>query len=131
MSDGTLIKAGLYVDAQNKVRILQSDAADISSELLDEVVEILDKLDSFISATEAITQSFDQLALGVEKEKVSAIASSNALKAIERQCSIDEQQLKILIRERELELERLRVELEIVQQQEYTLKEYLQNFASS
>ncbi|KAM3725809.1 Intraflagellar transport protein [Dirofilaria immitis] len=130
MADETLMKAGLHVDAYNKIHLLQLDVADASNELVEETKEIVNKLNTFSDVTKAIIKAFDELAITVEGEKMRAISSRNVLKTTDKQHIVDEQQLQILIREREVELERLQVELESTQRQEYALKEYLQKFSS-
>ncbi|VIO87313.1 conserved hypothetical protein [Brugia malayi] len=59
------------------------------------------------------------------------MSSRNALEMADKQHVVEEQQLQILIREREVELERLHAELQCIQRQESALKEYLQKFLSS
>ncbi|VDK85579.1 unnamed protein product [Litomosoides sigmodontis] len=130
MADEALMKSGLYVDAYNKVRLLQPDIADASNEIVEEAREIVNKLNTFSNATEAIIKTFDGLATIVEGEKIRAMSSRNALKTADTQHIAHEEQLQILIREREVELERLHAELESTQRQEYALKEYLQKFLS-
>ncbi|CAG9531765.1 unnamed protein product [Cercopithifilaria johnstoni] len=130
MADEALMKAGLHIDAYNKIRLLQPDVADASNEIVEEAREIVNKLNTFSNAAEAIIKIFDGLATTVKGEKIRAMSSRNALKTADKQHVADEQQLQILIREREAELERLRVELESTQRQEYALKEYLQKFLS-
>ncbi|VDK67019.1 unnamed protein product [Onchocerca ochengi] len=130
MVDEALMKAGLYVDAYNKIRLLQPDVADASNELVEGAKEMVNKLNTFNDATATIIKAFDGLAITVEGEKIRAMSSRNALKSVDKQHVADEQQLQILIREREVELERLHVELESTQRQEHALKEYLQKFLS-
>ncbi|EFO18254.1 hypothetical protein LOAG_10238 [Loa loa] len=130
MADEALMKLGLFVDAYNKIRLLQPDVADASNELVEEVKEIVNKLNTFSEATEAIIKAFDGLAITVEGEKIRAMSSRNALKTTDKQHVANEQQLQILIREREVELGRLHAELESTQRQEFALKEYLQKFSS-
>uniref|UniRef100_A0A0R3S0E5 Intraflagellar transport protein 20-like n=1 Tax=Elaeophora elaphi TaxID=1147741 RepID=A0A0R3S0E5_9BILA len=130
MADEALMKAGLFVDAYNKIRLLQPDVADASNEIVEEVKELVNKLNTFSDATETIIKTFDVLAITVESEKIRAMSSRNALKTADKQHVADEQQLQILIREREVELERLHIELESIQRQEHALKEYLQKFIS-
>ncbi|KAL3982678.1 Intraflagellar transport complex B subunit 20 family protein [Acanthocheilonema viteae] len=130
MADEALMKAGLYVDTCNKMRLLQPDVADASNEIVEEAREIVNKLNNFSDATEAIIKTFDELAIIVKGEKIRAMSSRNALKTADKQHVADQQRLQILIREREVELERLHVELENTQRQEYALKEYLEKFLS-
>ncbi|VDP13111.1 unnamed protein product [Onchocerca flexuosa] len=106
------------------------DVADASNELIEGAKEIVNKLSTFNDTTAAIIKAFDGLAITVEGEKIRAMSSRNALKSVNKQHVADEQQLQILIREREVELERLHIELESTQRQEHALKEYLQKFLS-
>ncbi|KAK6111028.1 Intraflagellar transport complex B subunit 20 family protein [Brugia pahangi] len=131
MADEALMKAGLYLDAFSKIRLLQPGIADVSNELVEEAKEIVNKLNTFNEATEAIIKAFDGLAKTVEGEKIRAMSSRNALEMADKQHVVEEQQLQILIREREVELERLHTELQCIQRQESALKEYLQKFLSS
>ncbi|OZC07317.1 hypothetical protein X798_05683 [Onchocerca flexuosa] len=95
MADEALMKAGLYVDAYNKIRLLQPDVADASNELIEGAKEIVNKLSTFNDTTAAIIKAFDGLAITVEGEKIRAMSSRNALKSVNKQHVADEQQLQV------------------------------------
>ncbi|VIO87314.1 Uncharacterized protein BM_BM18155 [Brugia malayi] len=63
MADEALMKAGLYLDAFSKIRLLQPGIADVSNELVEEAKEIVNKLNTFNDATEAIIKAFDGVRL--------------------------------------------------------------------
>uniref|UniRef100_A0AAF5PIF0 Uncharacterized protein n=1 Tax=Wuchereria bancrofti TaxID=6293 RepID=A0AAF5PIF0_WUCBA len=79
MADEALMKAGLYVDAFSKIRLLQPDIADASNVLVEEAKEIVNKLNIFNEATEAIIKAFDGVRLRQSHYDISYVVECNEM----------------------------------------------------
>ncbi|VDK43833.1 unnamed protein product [Anisakis simplex] len=130
MAEEALAKSGLHLDSFNKIRLLQTDLAESSGELCDELKEFRNKVNAFQSNTDSLMETLNEFAKMVDIERLRAMSSRNALKAADKQKAADAQQLQILIRERRIELERLHVEYEAALREESEQKEYLNKFLS-
>ncbi|KAG7161842.1 intraflagellar transport protein 20 homolog [Homarus americanus] len=128
MADETLAKAGLYFDELNKIRVLEPEVAQQTSELKDECKEFVDKIRDFHERADHFIQVADNLSAAVESEKMRAIGSRNLIKSMSKQREAQQQQLLALIGEKKLELERLRVQYESLQRTEAEQLEFIEQF---
>lgn len=95
MADEALARAGLFFDELNKIRLLKPTSASDATDLRDESKEFLNKINSYQSSADSLMQAVESLAKMVEKEKLKAMASHNALKSVVKQKEAERQQLQV------------------------------------
>ncbi|XP_066455735.1 intraflagellar transport protein 20 homolog isoform X2 [Eleutherodactylus coqui] len=106
MAKDSLSDAGLHFDELNKLRILDPDVSQQTTELKDECREFVEKIDDFQKIVGGLIELVDQLAKETENEKMKAIGARNLLKSIAKQREAQQQQLQALIAEKKMQLER-------------------------
>ncbi|RNA29741.1 intraflagellar transport 20 -like protein, partial [Brachionus plicatilis] len=107
MAEEALSNAGLYLDDLNKIRLLDPESAQQTTELKDECKDFVDRILEFQKIVQYFSEKFDEISKLVEKEKMKAIGSRNATKSMQKQAEGQVMQLKALYVERKMELERL------------------------
>ncbi|XP_053202976.1 intraflagellar transport protein 20 homolog B-like [Panonychus citri] len=107
MSDYNLSRLGLYFDDQNRIRILDPNANQTTTELTSECSEFIQSTLEFQEIVDDFIQIVANLKEKVEKEKIKALGSRNSLKSVGMQKESNRQQLIVLINEKRQELERL------------------------
>ncbi|XP_018026823.1 intraflagellar transport protein 20 homolog [Hyalella azteca] len=127
-ADKTLARSGLYFDELNKIRVLEPEVAQQTTELRDECRGFVDKINDFHELADHFMGVADRLRDAVEKEKLSALGARNMLKSISKQREAQQLQLQALIGEKKLELERLRIQHDSLQQTEAEQQEFIEQF---
>lgn len=130
-AEDTLSKSGLHFDDLNKVRVLDPESAQQTSELKDECREFVEKIAEFQKLVGSFIEVTDKLSKDVEKEKMKAIGSRNSLKSIAKQREAQKQQLQALLAEKKTQLERLRLQQEALQKQEAEQRELIDQFSTT
>ncbi|CAH1800619.1 unnamed protein product [Owenia fusiformis] len=128
MADEALAKAGLHFDELNKIRVLEPEVQQQTTELKEECKDFVDKMSEFQSIVGTFIGMVDTVASEVEKEKMKAIGSRNLLKSITKQREAQQQQLQALITEKKMQLERLRVQYEHLQKEESEQNDFIEQF---
>ncbi|XP_022086298.1 intraflagellar transport protein 20 homolog [Acanthaster planci] len=128
MADEAVAKAGLHFDELNKIRVLEPEIHQQTSELKEECQEFVEKIGSFQTIVEGLIKMVDSLAKEVEKEKMKAIGSRNLLKSIAKQREAQQQQLQALIAEKKTQLERYRIQTAALQKEETEQNEFIEQF---
>ncbi|XP_074642395.1 intraflagellar transport protein 20 homolog [Tubulanus polymorphus] len=128
MADEALSRAGLHFDELNKIRVLEPDSAQQTSELKEECKDFVEKISDFQKIVGTFIETVDNVAKEVEKEKMKAIGSRNLLKSIAKQREAQQQQLQALIAEKKMQLERLRLQHESLQKEEIEQNEFIEQF---
>ncbi|KAM5180769.1 intraflagellar transport protein 20 homolog [Mantella aurantiaca] len=93
MAKDSLSEAGLHFDELNKLRILDPDVSQQTTELKEECREFVDKIGDFQKIVGGLIDIVDQLAKETENEKMKAIGARNLLKSIAKQREAQQQQL--------------------------------------
>lgn len=128
MADEALARAGLHFDELNKIRVLEPEVSQQTTELKEECKDFVDKIDEFQKIVGTFIEVVDNVSKEVEKEKMKAIGSRNLLKSIAKQREAQQQQLQALITERKMQLERLRIQYEALQKEESEQNEFIEQF---
>ncbi|XP_066455732.1 intraflagellar transport protein 20 homolog isoform X1 [Eleutherodactylus coqui] len=128
MAKDSLSDAGLHFDELNKLRILDPDVSQQTTELKDECREFVEKIDDFQKIVGGLIELVDQLAKETENEKMKAIGARNLLKSIAKQREAQQQQLQALIAEKKMQLERYRIEYEALCKVEAEQNEFIDQF---
>ncbi len=148
MADEALSHAGLFLDELNKIRLLEPESAQQTSELKDECKEFVDSklienylfiffylksslkigILEFQKIVKAFTEKFDEVSKLVEKEKMKAIGSRNAAKSMQKQVEGQIMQLKALFNEKLMQLDRLRRQYDSLVKKEAEQTEFIQQF---
>ncbi|XP_054155538.1 intraflagellar transport protein 20 homolog [Oppia nitens] len=116
--DKLMLSAGLYIDELNKIRIIDPQLTDKSSELKNEGIEFIEKTQQFQKIIDNFVEIVENLAKHVESARIRAIGSRNLLKTFEQKHESDIQQLRTLIKEKKHELDRLRVQYDSLKREE-------------
>nr|XP_046245270.1 intraflagellar transport protein 20 homolog isoform X2 [Scatophagus argus] len=105
MAKDPLAEAGFYFDELNKLRVLDPDVSQKTSELKEECKEFVDKIGQFQKIVGGLIELVDELAKEAETEKMKAIGARNLLKSVAKQREAQQQQLQALIAEKKMQLE--------------------------
>ncbi|GAB5580750.1 intraflagellar transport protein 20 homolog [Prionailurus iriomotensis] len=137
MAKDILGEAGLHFDELNKLRVLDPEVTQQTTELKEECKDFVDKWSSpngtneigqFQKIVGGLIELVDQLAKEAENEKMKAIGARNLLKSIAKQREAQQQQLRALIAEKKMQLERYRVEYEALCKVEAEQNEFIDQF---
>ncbi|CAI5677665.1 unnamed protein product [Oreochromis niloticus] len=105
MATDPLAEAGFYFDELNKLRVLEPDVSQKTSELKEECKEFVDKIGQFQKIVGGLIELVDDLAKEAETEKMKAIGARNLLTSVAKQREAQQQQLQALIAEKKMQLE--------------------------
>ncbi|XP_075891991.1 intraflagellar transport protein 20 homolog isoform X2 [Nelusetta ayraudi] len=128
MAKDPLAEAGFYFDELNKLRVLEPDVSQRTSELKEECKEFVDKIGQFQKIVGGLMALMDELSKEVETEKMKAIGARNLLKSVAKQREAQQQQLQALIAEKKMQLERYRIEYEALSKVEAEQNEFIDQF---
>ncbi|XP_013420737.1 intraflagellar transport protein 20 homolog [Lingula anatina] len=128
MADEALARAGLHFDELNKIRVLEPEVSQDTTELKEECKDFVDKMGEFQKIVGSFIDMVDKVSKEVEKEKMKAIGSRNLLKSIAKQREAQQQQLQALLAEKKMQSERLRVQYEALQKEEAEQNEFIEQF---
>ncbi|CAH2219830.1 intraflagellar transport 20 homolog [Pelobates cultripes] len=106
MARDSLSEAGLHFDELNKLRVLDPEVSQQTTELKEECKDFVDKIGQFQNIVGGLIDLVDQLAKETENEKMKAIGARNLLRSIAKQREAQQQQLYALIAEKKMQLER-------------------------
>ncbi|XP_015795675.1 intraflagellar transport protein 20 homolog B-like [Tetranychus urticae] len=106
MSDYNLSRLGLYFD-KDSIHIFDPSSNQTTTELITECSEFIQSTKEFKDIVDDFILIVANLKEKVEKEKIKALGSRNALESIGIQKELHRQQLVVLINEKRQELERL------------------------
>ncbi|XP_063225205.1 intraflagellar transport protein 20 homolog [Bacillus rossius redtenbacheri] len=101
---------GLFFDELNKIRVLQPEVFQQTTQLKEDCKDFVEKITEFHKFADGFIQMVDGLAREVESETMKAIGVRNLLKSVTKQREAEQQQLQACITEKAMELERLRVQ---------------------
>ncbi|KAH7720834.1 intraflagellar transport protein 20 [Aphelenchoides avenae] len=125
-----LPNSDVVIDDLNRIRIANPDVVESSNALKGESEHFVDTIDAFNSLVNNILPTLSEIGKIADAERLRAMAAENALKSSDGANSEENQQMQIIIRERQMELERLKVELRHVKQIEAQQNEFLQKLRS-
>ncbi|KAK5613550.1 Intraflagellar transport protein 20 [Crenichthys baileyi] len=128
MAKDPLAEAGFYFDELNKLRVLEPEVSQKTSELKEECKEFVDKIGQFQKIVGGLIEMVDELAKEAETEKMKAIGARNLLKSVAKQREAQQQQLQALIAEKKMQLERYRIEYEALSKVESEQDEFIDQF---
>uniref|UniRef100_A0AAQ4PBR9 Intraflagellar transport 20 homolog (Chlamydomonas) n=1 Tax=Gasterosteus aculeatus aculeatus TaxID=481459 RepID=A0AAQ4PBR9_GASAC len=156
MAKDPLAEAGFYVDELNKLRVLDPDVSQKTSELKEECKEFVDskhgmfsigfylqhqpvlrvlqavlcfsEISQFQKIVGGLIELVDELAKEAETEKMKAIGARNLLKSVAKQREAQQQQLQALIAEKKMQLERYHIEYEALSKVESEQNEFIDQF---
>ncbi|KAL4647181.1 hypothetical protein GN956_G8484 [Arapaima gigas] len=128
MDRDPLAEAGLHFDELNKLRVLDPEVRQKTTELREECKDFVDKIVQFQKIVGGLIEHVDQLAKEAETEKMKAIGARNLLKSVAKQREAQQQQLQALIAEKKMQLERYRIEHEALAKVEAEQNEFIDQF---
>ncbi|KAH9377004.1 hypothetical protein HPB48_018746 [Haemaphysalis longicornis] len=105
MANEVFLRAGLYIDELNKIRIADPEATRQTQELKDDCHKFIERMTEFQSVVDKYIAISDKLAAEVEQEKLKAIGSRSLLKSVAKDREMHQQQLQALVLEKKIELE--------------------------
>ncbi|KAJ8312566.1 hypothetical protein KUTeg_009939, partial [Tegillarca granosa] len=73
MADEALARAGLHFDELNKIRVLEPEVSQQTTELKEECKDFVDKIDEFQKIVGTFIEVVDNVSKEVEKEKMKVI----------------------------------------------------------
>ncbi|KAK8785142.1 hypothetical protein V5799_008493 [Amblyomma americanum] len=129
MANEVFLRAGIYVDELNKIRIADPDATRQTQELKDDCHKFIERMTEFQSVVDKYIAISDKLAAEVEQEKLKAIGSRNLLKSVAKDREMQQQQLQALVLEKKIELERLRIQLNALKREEAEQNDLIEQFS--
>ncbi|CAF1309533.1 unnamed protein product [Didymodactylos carnosus] len=131
---------GLFIDDENKIRIIEPEKVTDSAELRDECKDFIENVLEFKKIVDTLIEKTEQYSKHVEEARLKSIGAKNMLKSAAKYREFEKQQLQALIKEKMVELDRLRSEYESLQKTEreqsekiehLSLKAYVYNYGSS
>ncbi|KAJ8367867.1 hypothetical protein SKAU_G00078950 [Synaphobranchus kaupii] len=128
MAKDPLAEAGLHFDELNKLRVLEPEVGQKTTELKEECKEFVDKIGQFQKIVGDLIDLVDELAKEAETEKMKAIGARNLLKSVAKQREGQQQQLHALITEKKMQLERYRIEYDALSKVEAEQSEFIDQF---
>ncbi|XP_048836904.1 intraflagellar transport protein 20 homolog [Brienomyrus brachyistius] len=128
MATDPLAEAGLHFDDFNKLRVLEPEVGQRSTELKEECKDFLDKIGQFQKIVGGLIDHVDMLAKEAEREKMKAIGARNLLRSVAKQREAQQQQLEALLAEKRMQLERYRIEYEALSKVEAEQNEFIDQF---
>ncbi|KAG5836745.1 intraflagellar transport protein 20 homolog [Anguilla rostrata] len=128
MAKDPLAEACLHFDELNKLRVLEPEVAQKTTELKEECKEFVDKIGQFQKIVGDLIDLVDELAKEAETEKMKAIGARNLLKSVAKQRESQQQQLQALITEKKMQLERYRIEYDALSKVEAEQSEFIDQF---
>ncbi|XP_054618738.1 intraflagellar transport protein 20 homolog [Dunckerocampus dactyliophorus] len=128
MAQDLLGEEGIFFDDLNKLRALEPDVSQKTTELKEECKEFVNKIGQFQNKVGGLIQLVDELAKETETEKFKVIGARNLLKLVAKQREALQQQLQALIDEKKMQLERYCIECEALSKVESEQNEFINQF---
>ncbi|UJR32987.1 hypothetical protein I4U23_020449 [Adineta vaga] len=126
MAEEALSNFGLFIDNENKIRLIDPERLADSNELRDECQDFTDNVLEFKRIVDALIEKTLDYSKQVEIARLKAIGMRNLLKSTAKYRKFEKQQLQSLIKEKMIELDRLRTEYESLQKIDHGQTEIMQ-----
>ncbi|TRY61364.1 hypothetical protein TCAL_04406 [Tigriopus californicus] len=126
MEGRDLTRYGIRFDDLNRVRVIDEETENHSSDLRDTCNAFLRDTTEFQKIADSFIKIFDHVSKAVEQEKIRAIGSRNLLQTFSKQRESQTQQLDALIREKKLEGERLQAQYQSLVKLEAMQNEFIE-----
>lgn len=126
-----LARIGLFFDESGKLRVLDPEVQTSATELAIDCNEFITESKEFQEIVKEFTSVIQTLSEAVEKTKIKALGSRNALDTISKRKLIARQQLEVKLGEKSLQLERLKMQHESLMKQERELNDLIIQLSSS
>uniref|UniRef100_A0A0N5BDZ6 Intraflagellar transport protein 20 n=1 Tax=Strongyloides papillosus TaxID=174720 RepID=A0A0N5BDZ6_STREA len=125
------IEDNVYIDELNRLKLINVDVAESSQTLKNEGSEFIDKIERFRESARYLIDSMKELGKTVDLARLKALETRNALRNNDNEKINEQQQLRILIRQKQIELERLKDEVDSLRQIEAQQRELKGKLQSS
>ncbi|CAF0747499.1 unnamed protein product [Rotaria sp. Silwood1] len=129
MVEEALSNFGLFIDDENKIRLIDPERVTDSAELRDECKDFTDNVLEFKKIVDTLIEKTEEYAKQVEAARLKSIGAKNMLKSAAKYREFEKQQLQSLIKEKVVELERLRAEYESLQKTEREQNEKMEQLS--
>ncbi|CAF3636143.1 unnamed protein product [Rotaria sp. Silwood1] len=129
MVEEALSNFGLFIDDENKIRLIDPERLTDSAELRDECKDFVDNVLEFKKIVDTLIEKTEEYSKQVEAARLKAIGAKNMLKSSTKYREFEKQQLQSLIKEKMIELDRLRVEYESLQKTEREQSEKMEQLS--
>ncbi|CAF1180887.1 unnamed protein product [Adineta steineri] len=129
MVDEALSNFGLFIDDENKIRLINPERVTDSAELRDECKDFIDNVLEFKKIVDTLIEKTEDYSKQVEAARLRSIGAKNMLKSAAKYREFEKQQLQSLIKEKMVELERLRAEHESLQKTEREQNEKMEQLS--
>ncbi|CEF69199.1 Intraflagellar transport protein 20 homolog [Strongyloides ratti] len=125
------IEDNVYIDELNRLKLINANVSESSQTLKNETSEFVVKVDKFFESAKFLIDSMKELGKTVDLARLKALETRNALRNSDNEKLNEQQQLRILIRQKQIELERLKDEADSLRQIESQQKELKGKLQSS
>ncbi|CAF2993925.1 unnamed protein product [Rotaria sp. Silwood2] len=129
MVEEALSNFGLFIDDENKIRLIDPERVTDSAELRDECKDFIDNVLEFKKIVDTLIEKTEEYSKQVEVARLKSIGAKNMLKSAAKYREFEKQQLQSLIKEKMIELDRLRVEYESLQKTEREQSEKMEQLS--
>ncbi|CAF0737801.1 unnamed protein product [Adineta ricciae] len=129
MVEEALSNFGLFIDSENKIRLIDPEKVTDSAELRDECKDFVDNVLEFKKIVDTLIEKTEQYSKQVESARLRSIGAKNMLKSATKYREFEKQQLQSLIKEKMIELDRLRTEYESLQKTEREQNEKMEQLS--
>ncbi|CAF2107508.1 unnamed protein product [Rotaria magnacalcarata] len=129
MVEEALSNFRLFIDDENKIRLIDPERVTDSAELRDECKDFTDNVLEFKKIVDTLIEKTEQYSKQVEAARLKAMGAKNMLKSAAKYRDFEKQQLQSLIKEKMVELERLRTEYESLQKTEREQNEKMEQLS--
>uniref|UniRef100_A0A0N4Z900 Uncharacterized protein n=1 Tax=Parastrongyloides trichosuri TaxID=131310 RepID=A0A0N4Z900_PARTI len=125
------LEDNIHIDDLNRLKLINSDVSEASLTLKNESQDFITKVDRFRESSRFLIDSMKELGKTVDLARLKALETRNALRNNDNEKLNEQQQLRILIRQKQMELERLKDEVDSLRQIEMQQKELKAKLQSS
>lgn len=126
-----LARIGLFFDESGKLRVLDPEVQTSANQLAIECNEFIAESNEFKELVKEFASVIQTLSESVERAKIKALGSRNALDMISKRKLAQRQQIEAKLAEQTLQLERLRIQHESLVKQERELNDLILQLSSS
>ncbi|GAB6023657.1 Intraflagellar transport protein 20 [Chamberlinius hualienensis] len=121
----------LYFDDFKKLRVLEPEIIQQTSELNDECKDFIEKTEEFRQIAADLIKLSNQLSVEVEEEKIKAIAYRNMMQTLNDDRESKRQQISVLIAEKKSVLERLQAQFSSLKRVEAEQKDLIDHLQTN
>ncbi|CAF0833717.1 unnamed protein product [Adineta ricciae] len=115
MAEEALANFGLFIDSENRIRLIDPERITDSNQLRDDCKDFTENVFEFKKLVDTLIERTEEYSKQVEAVRLKAIGAKNLMKSAAKHRKFEKQQLQSLIKEKMIELDRLRVEYESLQ----------------